>query len=155
VAWAAKEIGLKAVIFEPVYSKNNEREDMSVLKKHKERWVHFGAEVIPLPAGRAKVNFYSGSKILKDNYSNSIMLPLGLPLKETIDETAKIAKKTESELKFDTVVVNVGSGTICAGLLKGFSKNIVVYGVMGRTGDVQAKKKRIVFSLNIFLYFIL
>ena len=140
VAWAAQIIGLKSVIFEPVYV--SDRPDLRVLEKHKEYWKQFGADIIGLPAGRAKVNFYLSRKILAERYENAQMLPLGLPFQETIEETAKIARQVEEENNFQAVVVNIGSGTICAGLLRGFN-NVDLYGVMGRTGSVEGKTRLI------------
>ncbi|MFH1528848.1 MAG: pyridoxal-phosphate dependent enzyme [Bacteroidota bacterium] len=136
VAWACKELGLTSVIFEPIYSE--EREDLELLRFHKSRWQEFGADIVPIQAGRAKINYYKAKKILMKNYKNSIMLPLGLPLRETIFETAIIAKTVNAEIDFDSVVVNVGSGTICAGVVIGIP-NKKIYGIMGRTGNTKLK----------------
>jgi len=142
VSWACKEIGLKAVIFEPVYV--SEREDLKYLRFHKEQWNKFGADIIQLKAGRTKVNFYLSKKILNQNYENSIMLPLGLQLKETTIETSKIIQKVQKEIDFDCVVINVGSGTITSGILNGIDLKKEVYGILGWTRNAELKKKRII-----------
>lgn len=135
VAWACKKLGMKAVIFDPQY-----KNTPALLKYHRKQWKQFGPEIIPIKAGMAKVNYFISKKILKDNYSNSWLLPLGLVLPETIEATQQVAMKLKDD--FNTIVVNVGSGTICSGLLKAFTNHKVI-GVMGRTGDVQRKRQMI------------
>jgi 1-aminocyclopropane-1-carboxylate deaminase/D-cysteine desulfhydrase-like pyridoxal-dependent ACC family enzyme len=110
-------------------------------------WIKFGAEIVPIPSGRAKVNFYLSKTHLEKNYQKSLMLPLGLPLKETIEQTAKVAYDVENDNDFDCVIVNVGSGTIAAGIVQGMS-NTIVYGIMGRTGSVELKEKQILGKAN-------
>ena len=56
-----------------------------MLEFHRAHWIEEGADVVDIPAGRAKVNFYIASQMLKSR-PDSVMLPLGLPLEETIDE---------------------------------------------------------------------
>lgn len=139
VSVIAHEIGMKAVIFDPQYKKDNE-----ILPIHRIHWKKWGAEIIPIPAGRAKVNFYKCRKILED-YQHSVMLPLGLPLEETIEETAKEFEIMEETFK--NVVVTVGSGTICSGLLRAMTMGRLV-GIMCRTGNVIKKRNSIIGKAN-------
>lgn len=140
VAWACKFWGLKCIIYEPVYK--CDRPDLEVLTKHRDNWIRLGAQVVQIPAGRAKINFYKSKTHLERNYPSSRMLPLGLPLEETIEETAKVANGVRNNNDFECVIVNVGSGTICSGLVRGMRK-ILIYGIMGRTGSVKNKKAQI------------
>ena len=151
VAWGCKEIGdLRAVIFDPQY-----KEPHPVLEYHRSMWKQFGAEIRPIKAGMARVNWNISRNLLRKAFGEkkSILLPLGLPLEQTIKATA-----VETRLTLDTypnvrsIVVNVGSGTIAAGVWKGAhnwvekdptNRTISVYGIMGRTGDVQGKRKKI------------
>ncbi len=138
VAWCCYYLGMKSVIFDPQY-----KETPGLLKKHRREWKKWKAIFEPVKAGRAKVNYYISRKIMKEKYPNSAMLPLGLPFPETIEETAKEAR---NEIKdgYNSVVVNVGSGTIAAGVLMAFHKTAKVIGVMGRTGNVFGKREQII-----------
>ncbi len=87
------------------------------------------------------------------------MLPLGLPFQETIDETSKVA--AEHSGNFRTVLVCIGSGTICAGVIKGMlnpfkcgirkttSPRPTVYGVMSRHGLSASKRRDILAKAEI------
>lgn len=143
IAWACKMLDMKAVIFNPIYKEPHE-----VLEYHKEQWIKHNAEIIDIKAGMAKVNFYISKKLLYDKYGKkALLLPLGLPFKETISATANELKKTLKMIpKMDNIVVNIGSGTICAGIWKGLSEIDYIcslYGVMGRTGNINQKKELI------------
>jgi 1-aminocyclopropane-1-carboxylate deaminase/D-cysteine desulfhydrase-like pyridoxal-dependent ACC family enzyme len=143
LAWACHLLSMKAVIFDPQYKTKQE-----LLDYHRTKWKEFKAETIPIQAGRAKVNWYLSKKILEKEYGKSAkMLPLGLPLQETINETAKelvITLQSMEEI-INTIVVCVGSGTICAGIIKGLNYFVnypaKVYGIMSRDGNLKLKKK--------------
>lgn len=140
IAWACKELGLRCIIFDPQY-----KETPELLAYHRKMWRKFDAETVPLKAGMARVNYNISKKWLKDNYpKGSILLPLGLPFPETIEAAERELKVTlkASSVAYRTIVVNVGSGTVCAGLLKA-NTGIKIIGVMGRTGNVEMKKKKI------------
>ena len=141
VAWLAPQVGLKAVIYDPQYSKNNTDDHLKVLNFHRTKWKELGAEIIPIKAGMVKVNYNICKCALAKRYSNSIMLPLGLPFQETIDETARIAGEYKGQFK--SVVICIGSGTICAGVIKGMP-DAFVYGVMSREGNVTNKYESVV-----------
>lgn len=136
-----KRLGLKSVIYDPQYSNNNKSEYLKILEHHRNQWKILDAEVIPIKAGMVKVNYYICKKLLSKSYENSIMLPIGLPLPETIEETAKEVQRTQNIEIFKTIVVCVGSGTICAGILKGYFGNVI--GIMTRSGNISEKKKKI------------
>jgi len=142
VTWACKELGMKAIIFDPQYIKTPE-----VLEYHRKQWYKLGAEIIPIKAGMAKVNWYISKSILK-KIPNSVLLPLGLPFKETIQETAHEFWGTLNYLDFNikSIIVCVGSGTICSGImsiLNEWPSSWDLYGIMTRTGDVNKKANQI------------
>ena len=144
VAWVAKQLGMKAIIFDPQY-KNTTPE---LLITHRQKWDELGAERIPVPAGRTKVNYYIGTRILQERVpKNSIMLPIGLRLRETVTETAAEWERTCEHMGGycpRTVVVCVGSGTIAAGLLIGsFDASISICGIMAYGKFPEAKKDQI------------
>ena len=138
VAWACRELGLKAVIFDPQYKVTPD-----ILQYHREQWNKFNAIIVPIKAGMAKVNWNISKTLIKE-YEKPYLLSLGLPFKETIDGAESEVKLTRanSMVDFSTIVVNVGSGTVCAGVIKGFCDKKII-GVMGRTGNVSKKKKKI------------
>lgn len=136
VAWGCHQLGLRAVLFDPQY-----KTKQPLLELHRKHWDSCGAERVPIPAGRAKVGFYQSRKMLAAEYGlKGVMLPLGLPFPETIEETHLEAERTLQKLEPRTVVVNVGSGTIMAGLLRGFPDAHII-GVLGRSGSIASKRK--------------
>jgi len=138
VAWAAELLGMKAVLYDPQY-----KVTPALLRFHRRQWKKFSPDIVPVPAGRARVNYYRGVKHLHATYgADAVMLDLGLPLDETIKETAMEWRRTMSKLTAPpgTTVVNVGSGTICAGILRGWqSGEGLVIGVLGRSSNLTSK----------------
>jgi len=133
VAWACAQLGLRCLIFNPIY-----KHPPALLEYHREQWLRWGAELRDLPAGRAKVNYYIARNQLPHGFH---LLPLGLPLPETISETRRIA--AECIHAYPTVVVCVGSGTIAAGLFQASRVGQALYGIMSRTGNVARKTAHI------------
>lgn len=150
IAWACYELGMRCVIFDPQYTKEYYH-GHKTHEIHRSKWKEYGAVIIPIKAGMAKPNYYIGKAILQKKYSESIMLPLGLPFEETIEQTALQTFKLPvfPREDFATVVVCVGSGTICAGVLRGFDhqkKQIKVYGIACRETLSITKKRDEVLS---------
>ena len=133
VAWACAYLGMKCLIFNPVYKK-----PIPLLQFHRAQWKRWGAELKEVPAGRAKVNYYIARKQTPKNYK---LLPLGLPLPETVSETRKIAENCIS--KYKSIVICIGSGTIAAGLFRATTHSQVLYGIMSRTGNKNLKHRHI------------
>jgi len=136
VAWGCALLGLRAIIFDPQY-----KETPPLLAYHRQRWEEFGAEIRPIKAGMARVNWnISRNRLAKEFGDKADLLPLGLQFPETITATEEEARLTvqASVPDFRSVVVNIGSGTIAAGLGRVF-KDATIYGVMGRTGDRSRK----------------
>jgi hypothetical protein len=154
VAFLAPSYGLHPVIFDPQYvitEKRLKRElHLKVLQYHREMWRMFGAEIIPVKAGRFRITYNVTRKQFSGD-SKMTFLPLGLPLSDTREETTHIAKEESQRKHYSTVVVNVGSGTICSGVVKGFhSSRAKVIGVMGRTGSVERKRADILRKVGLF-----
>ena len=135
VAWCCERLGMKAVIFDPQYINNTPAN----LIYHRKQWNKFGAEIVPIPAGRTSVNYNIAKKMLKKEYENyAVMLPTGLRLPETIQETAKEWKRTMRKFQPNVVVVCVGSGTICAGILKENTK-VKMFGILAYSSSIDKK----------------
>ncbi len=142
VAWACKELEMQAIIYDPQYS--NSHPARTTHEIHRLKWTELGATIIPLRPLMTKVNFNIAKKMIGTD-SDRRLLPLGLPLQETIEETAEQMRK-EDLSKFNTIVVCVGSGTICSGLLQGISllrKRPTVLGIMCRDGQAVSKERSI------------
>lgn len=140
VVWACKKLGLRAVIFDPLY-----KSPPPILEFHRQQWQKFdNVEIISIKAGMASVNWYISRKLLQGQYGNQYkLLPLGLPLVDSVEATAQETQKVDWG-QYRSVVVNVGSGTMAAGVWKGIDKGFgIIYGVMGRTGSKGRKLKTI------------
>ncbi len=153
VAWACKELGMKAVIFDPQY-----KDPLKLLQHHRRQWRKYNAGIEPIQAGMARVNWNISKRLLAQRYGpDAVLLPLGLPFEESIEATAQEMVRTLAHLKFTdplSVVVNVGSGTIAAGVWQGLEQSplpgAVVYGIMGRTGDARRKLTLIARKAKVF-----
>ena len=149
ICYLARNLPVKVIIFNPIYKPRNPLPlHQLLLQKHREKWnEHSNVSVIDIQATRVLLNFYKARTIMQE-YPNPILLPLGLPLSETIEETARITKEIAHD--YQTWVVNIGSGSICSGVVKGLKDNpqAKIYGIMGRTGSVAAKKKRLLQALK-------
>lgn len=142
VAFVAKEFNMKAVIFNPTYTKDIYPGN-DVHAFHKQKWEELGAEIVPFKAGMVKVNFYKGRSYLREHYGEkAVLLPLGLPFNETIVETAYVLNSISPYYK--TIVLAIGSGTICAGLLSALPSDKKLIGVLTRSGNLDQKRKKII-----------
>jgi excisionase family DNA binding protein len=141
VAWACKLLGLQAVIYDPQY-----KETPKVLAYHRERWSEFNVIIRPIKAGMAKVNWNICRNSMRDEFGDSgVLLPLGLLFPETIEATRQEAVYTRDTcgVDFRTIVINVGSGTIAAGVVSAYSDtNVHIVGVCGRP-DKSPRLKRL------------
>ncbi len=143
VAWIGEKLGMQVVIFDPQYN-----DTPNTLKRHRRYWDRYGSIIRPIPAGRGKVNRYKSRKLLTTEFGNkAVLLPLGVPFEETIQETEAEVHRTLDQLEhINTFVINVGSGTIAAGLWRGIEHPEYpssLYGIMGRTGSVARKLRDI------------
>jgi 1-aminocyclopropane-1-carboxylate deaminase/D-cysteine desulfhydrase-like pyridoxal-dependent ACC family enzyme len=149
VCCAAVELGIKPVIFDPQFT--TVRPEHKLLDYHRKQWNSFeSADIIGIPAGRAKVNWYQARATLATRYGTKgvELLPLGIPLEETVMEAAHqydIACVEMISLTGrlpGTTICCVGSGTIFAGLLQAHAKvnpRGRLIGVMCRKGNKEQK----------------
>ena len=146
VAWIAKELGMHCVLYNPQY-----KNTPPLLKMHRKKWKLFNPTIKPVKAGMVRVNYNICKKEFFQTYPmNSYMLDLGLPLEETIEETAKVWRETMNDFNPDCTIINVGSGTILSGILRGWQKGDgKIIGVTGRKDDLKRKKKKILLKARI------
>lgn len=142
VSWACFELGLKAVIFDQQY-----KNPPQTLLKHRQYWEMFGAEIIPVRPGIQNISHNIGKTYMKEKFATKgQMLPIGLPFDETVKETAKEYKYTINKIQKqfkqtpNSLIVCVGSGTICSGLLY-TGLHIPIYGVTCAYSNIKKKQK--------------
>ncbi len=124
VSYYCNILEMQCIIFCPQY-----KEEPKQLQIHKKYW--FNAKIIYIKPNYSQINYYVSKKLLFDSFGkNSVMLPNGLPLIESIIETAKECERTLQKIKVKSIVVCIGSGIICSALLKGCDKNIDIYGIL-------------------------
>lgn len=144
VAYLAAELGMRAVIFCPRYV-GGAMPDR--LRYHYKKWQLFGAEIRDIKAGRAKVNYAIARRIFREEFAaDGVVLPLGLPFDETVEAVAVEAQTIDwGHLDGGALVVNVGSGTMLSGILKGLPDEIrlEVFGISGRRCSTEIKKREI------------
>ena len=140
VAWCAKKLDMRAVIFDPQYKNKTP----IMLQYHRREWWQFSPVVLKIPAGRTCINWQIAKKILNEKYLNALMLPTGLPFQETVEETAKEWVRTMKVIKPDHTVICVGSGTICAGIINGMAlRKRKLHGVLICSKNMEAYKDKI------------
>lgn len=76
-----------------------------------------------IPAGRSAILYHTAKKHLRENYHDSYLMPNALKLPESITENAAEAVRTAPHLPDSgTLVISISSGTVAAGVLKGFEE---------------------------------
>ena len=144
ISYFCQQFGMTAIIFYPKYKEGNNREN---LEDHIKKWQEFGATIVPLDKPqRQKINWYRARNILLKNWSNSFMLEQGFPYKESVNETAKQVKLLPEKLFDGTIVISVGSGVICSGVVKGLlelDKDTPLYGITVSPKDLDGMEKKI------------
>lgn len=140
VSWAAQALGLKAVIFAPEY-----KEPKMPLEFHRQMWGQFNPEIVPYRPMIQKADWHAKHKQFKALYPDaSFMLPLGLPFEQTRDETA--AEVQRSRGMWGSLVINIGSGTICSGVVRGLegsATQIIAVWCSAKAEDPMATRERI------------
>jgi len=128
VSYVGKNLNKQVVLFYPKYKGEIQPRYNQI------QALKFGAEIVPLQAGRSCILYHQAKKILQYKYKDSYMLPNALKLQESVDETAiELINTTPESLLDNTVwIVSVSSGTIGAGVLKGLLKlnakvNVIVH----------------------------
>jgi hypothetical protein len=116
VAYVCAYLGKTAVDFWPVYKGDTL---MPPEREQQQRALDHGAKLEPIKAGRSAILFHGAKKALKERYPDSYMMPNALKLPESITENAAEVHRTELPVE-GQLVISVSSGTIAAGVLKGF-----------------------------------
>jgi len=115
VAHAARILGKEVVNFYPEYKHSPGH------RAPQERSAALGARLVGLPAGRSAVLFHQARKQLAhDHGAAGYMMPNALKLPEMVAETAREVMTLPEGFQPDTVLIPISSGTIAAGVIRGF-----------------------------------
>ncbi len=138
VAWLGQQLGLGVTVFYP-YTK---QEGPAVVRPFQTIAQGFGADIVGLPATKSSVLFYQARKSFYERYPEGLLLPNGLRLEDTIEQTAReVVRSTPRVFVGGTWVVSVSSGTIAAGVARGlrclgFSGVLILHMGFSRSADL-------------------
>lgn len=133
VSYVGKALGKKVVNYWPRY-KADPRDGLA---RQQQREAHsLGARMVSVPAGRSAILYHAAKKHLKELGAASgeevYLMPNALKLPESITENAAEVVRTAQELyagtsspvlpEEGTLIVSISSGTVAAGVLKGFAE---------------------------------
>jgi hypothetical protein len=113
VARACQILGRRCINFYPEYKHEPGPRD----PQHRARAL--GAELVGIPAGRSAILFHYARRTLSECYPDSYMMPNALKLEESVTETAAEVQCLGG-LEPELVIVPSSSGTIAAGVIRGF-----------------------------------
>lgn len=117
VARACQILGKECVNFYPVYKKEIGPDGEHNLRDPQLASESLGGRLAGLPAGRSCILFHKAKK--ETLAAGGYMMPNALKLEESVDETASEVKE---DYDFDRVLIPISSGTLAAGVVKGFKR---------------------------------
>ena len=112
VARACQILGKRCINYYPLYKADTELRRPQIDSKA------LGARLEPLPAGRSCILFHAAKKHVEKR--RGYMMPNALKLEESVEETAIEVGRYGGEEDFEQVLIPISSGTIAAGVIKGF-----------------------------------
>ena len=117
VARACQILGKKCITYYPVYKRDIGPDGDHDLRDPQLAADALGSELYGLPAGRSCILFHKAKKLTEAE--GGYMMPNALKLVESVDETAN---EVMEDYEYDRVIVPISSGTIAAGVVKGFKR---------------------------------
>lgn len=119
VSYYAARFGLKCVEFYPLRVG-----ELGLLGKVvPQKCRDLGAKVVALQAGRSCIMYHQAKQLLLSAYPDAVMMPNGLKLDETKEETAREVCRDVGPLRDGgSLVVSASTGTIAAGVLRGIRR---------------------------------
>lgn len=128
VAWACKQLGKQCMDFWPRYKADGERPTNLVRewppRRQQREAKALGASLLDLPAGRSAVLYHMAKKRMARLFDDHYLMPNALKLPESITENAAEARRTIRSNAIPPrgwLVLSISSGTVAAGVLKGFN----------------------------------
>jgi len=113
VARACQLLGKRCINFYPVYKKDKGLREPQIHSRN------LGAELVGIPAGRSCILYHDARK--RTEAVGGYIMPNALKLEESVTETAK---EVPEEMKFNWVIIPSSSGTIAAGVIRGFAAQL-------------------------------
>lgn len=115
VSFICREMNIPCTVFYPVLKSEGDK-----IRAFQKQCAKQGAELISLPATKSAVLWYQARKIFNTKYPEGVLLPNGLKLSTTIQQTSEeLRQYTPEPLLNGTWIVSVSSGTIAAGVCDG------------------------------------
>jgi len=137
VSWCCSVLGMRCILFKPEYK--TPKETLVFLES---QWKKFGAIVESIKPNYVQVNFHVSKKILYEKYGKDcVMLPQGLPFNDTVKATAIEYQQTIKKITPKKIVLCVGSGAMCAGLLS--VSSLPIFGILVHKKNCMRKKQQI------------
>jgi len=131
VARACQILGKDCVNYYPEY-KNEPG-----WRNPQDRAKELGAELVGLKAGRSCILFHQARKQTEER--EGYMMPNALKLEESVTETAKEVP----DLNYDQIIIPASSGTMAAGVIKGFGRDVKYIVHLGYSRSEDAVRKYI------------
>jgi hypothetical protein len=139
ISWVAKKYDMKHYNFYPATGAHG-------LPFYQKMSTFHGGEVIPIHGTFASGFRALCERHLKKHELNPYFFPIGASLDETLIEISNLVPQLPSDVFEGTVVVNVSSGTICAGLSYGCLKNGFKPKIIGVQGSAFKNRKEKIFK---------
>lgn len=128
ISYYAPPLGLNPIILWPGYKDGNRHN----MERHIGKCVQLGAEVFYLEnPTQLSINWYRARKFISSRFERAVLLPQGLPFRQTILDVAQEVISVPRAAWGGTVVISVGSGTMAAGLITGLMAQEVNQRVVG------------------------
>lgn len=119
VAFCSQLLGKKVINYYPKYKKDID----GVLRIPQQKSKELGATLVSMPAGRSAILYHQARKHLRENFPGSYLIPNALKLDESITENAtEVVETGDLYPKKGALVISVSSGTVAAGVIKGFDE---------------------------------
>ncbi len=121
VARACQSLNKKCINFYPIRKADRDKP----LQPQQIASRELGAKMVPLPAGRSAILYHNARRVLAEMTGQRgvcYMMPNALKLPEMVEETAEEVQRTLTTWTREPkhVIISISSGTIAAGVIKGF-----------------------------------
>ena len=122
VAYVCRELGKKCVVYWPLFKREIYSDGAYALREPQRRAKLQGAKLVALPAGRSAILYHSAKKQLAETTrGKGYLMPNALKLVESVAQTAaEVGESDRRALACDHLIISVSSGTIAAGVIRGF-----------------------------------
>ena len=102
-----------------------------------------GALIWPLRPGRSAILWHRAHKMLKQIHPFAYMMPNGLQLEESVEETKKIVSVSPRHVLGGTWLVSASTGTIAKGISEGLEGRAELIVHMGYSRSIEMMRKKV------------